>query len=406
MGRLRGRSCAAVATVVIVAAGLAGSGAAPIAGAADDPRPTPGRIVAYDAETGDRRWVRDPAAGQWFWGVASDRRRVVATEAECSDSAGARRLSTFDARSGELLWSVRSPTGPLDRSSEGENPTARVPVGASGVMVTYGAGDGGGVFGLDARTGRRVWGQRGLLPTAVSRTLVFARPYPDLTTTALRRDDGSVVWSFGPDDGVRYVVFGADDRYVVMGSTAPWADAPTTFVVLDAESGAERTRVTVEGVSERIVHVGDGRFVYASWNTIVARDLTTGGIEWEYSFGDEPATSTGVFVAAGRTWVSGATDPSTVLASRYQDGRPATAALDMATGSLHWTFPAWPVGADGRSVLFASGTHPNVTITMVDAARGTERWRVDRAEARGPYSDAATPVQGPTAVVAAVCTTE
>lgn len=366
----------------------------------------PGRIVAYDAETGEQRWVRAPATGQWFWGVASDRRRVVATEAECSDSGGARRLSSFDARSGELLWSVRSPTGALDRSSEGDDPTARVPVGASGVVVTYGAGDGGGVFGLDARTGRRVWGQRGLLPTAVSRTLVFARPYPDLTTTALRRDDGSVVWSFGPDDGVRYVVFGADDRYVVMGSTAPWVDAPTTFVVLDGESGAERTRVTVEGVSERTVQVGDGRFVYASWNTIVARDLTTGDIAWEYSFGDEPATSTGVFVAAGRTWVSGTTDPSTVLASRYQDGRPVTAALDMATGSPRWTFPAWPVGADGRSVMFSSGILPNVTITMVDAALGTERWRVDRSEARAPYSDARTPVQGPTAVVAAVCTTE
>lgn len=283
-----------------------------------------GRLYALDRTTGAERWSYDaksavassPAVGGGLVYFATRDGRVHAVDAR----SGARR---WRVETGPVMaWPWGHESGDLYLSS---------PAYLDGVVVV-GAGD-GGVYALDARTGRRRWraptegrvrsspaiaGGRVYVGSADGRVYAF-----DLATGARR-------WRYDTEGTtLDSRKFGYDRRTVqsspaVAGGTVYVGARDGFLYALGADSGTLRWRFdhkiswvnTSPAVRDGVVYAGssDGQFVQAV-------DAATGQELWR--------TKTGV------TWSSPAVAGDVVYAG---DGAGFLSALDRSSGKILWRF--------------------------------------------------------------------
>ena len=304
-----------------------------------------GKLYALDRSTGTTRWTHDagnaiassPAVGGGLVYFATRDGQVAAV----------------DAKSGVMRWRIA--TGhdmPWPWGHESGDVYTSSPAYVNGVIVV-GAGD-GGIYALDARTGKQRWraatGGRVRSSPAVSDGAVFVgsadgRVYSfDLAT-------GKQRWRFDTE-GVQLhsEKFGYDRRTV---QSSPAVSNGTVFVgardgflyAISADSGRLRWRFdhkiswvnTSPAVRDGIVYAGssDAQFIQAL-------DGATGKELWR--------------TKTGTTWSSPAVTEHFVYAG---DGAGHLTALDRATGAIRWQFrvasQVWSSPTpDGNLVFFGS----------------------------------------------------
>ena len=304
-----------------------------------------GKLYALDRTSGATRWTHDagnaiassPAVGGGLVYFATRDGHVSAVDA----SSGARRWRIATGR--DMPWPWGHESGDVYTSS---------PAYLNGTVV-LGAGD-GGVYALDARTGRQRWraatGGRVRSSPAISDGSVFVgsadgRVYSfDLAT-------GKERWHFDTE-GVQLHSenFGYDRRTV---QSSPAVSNGTVFVgardgfiyAISADSGHMRWRFdhkiswvnTSPAVRDGIVYAGssDAQFIQAL-------DGATGKELWR--------------TKTGTTWSSPAVTEHFVYAG---DGAGHLTALDRATGAIRWQFrvasQVWSSPLpDGDLVFFGS----------------------------------------------------
>jgi outer membrane protein assembly factor BamB len=379
-------------------------------------------LVVLDARTGQERWHKSLPAHRYFGPPGLGARRVVAAEVpSCSeygpDDPAPPRLSAFDAKTGERLWSAKGYSYPLTRTMQ-RAPTPSVGVAAQGVVVTYGGRDGMSVVGLDAKTGKVRWrigpNEQYAGGLSVSPTLVFGSgPTPTVgnALVAFDRRTGTDRWVFPPAAdpawGTNFEVAAADEDTVVIANgpfntiSGDRAVGPSTLFVLDARTGSERTRITGAyqqmQFSDIVIH--DGLLIYADGPNVQGRDLRDGAVRW-VRIASEVGPPPFFFVPAARMLAS--SDGSTIFIG---ESRSFTEALDAQTGVTRWSKPPppsrYPVASDVARVIFGEGA---AELAGVDAPSGEQLWQRDISRYfPGGWGDVKTAVRDRTLAMSRVC---
>jgi outer membrane protein assembly factor BamB len=246
-----------------------------------------------------------------------------------------------------LLWTF-NPPAPVQ-------PTIAVAGG-----TVYVAGDGRGLYALDAETGAERWrfepGAAVLgVPAIAAGTLYVGSQ--DGNLYALDTGTGERRWTFASGASV------CCSPAVVDGLVYVGNDGGDFFAI-DAKSGERRWTFRVDGVSWSSPAVADGVvFVGTDRHTIFALDAETGAERWRYETegsGVVPVPA----VAEGTVYVAS------------WDG--ALYALDAATGAQRWMFVAFGTvftPAIGEGVVYA-GSEDGLLYAL-DAATGAERWQFE-----------------------------
>lgn len=264
-----------------------------------------------------------------------------------------------------IAWSVRL--------AEGTDVSANGPAVVDGVAYV-GASRGGGLQAIDTTSGAVRWRAEtdGFLIgfPAVAKGVVYVGSGTDLdgqgTVQAFDAATGNQRWRFDAQrrlgdaspavvDGVVYVASGAisapavvdDTVYVGGGHTTGGSSEASVLFALDAATGTERWRLTLEGT---------GYF---------AVDAATGTQRWfvetgQLDVGFTPAVADGIVYAGNR------------------DGY--LYAIDAASGAERWRFTAadsvYGIAVAGGLVYAGVGGFASQTyLYAVDAATGQERWR-------------------------------
>ena len=144
---------------------------------------------------------------------------------------------------------------------------------------------------------------------------------------------------------------------------------PTTFHVLDATTGRERTAFTAASpkyVFSEIL-MGAGALVYVEDVTVVARSLSDGAMLWTRSFDDLHA-ETGVLDVS---LTGGAGDP---LLVQLSNDHPQVVALDPSSGATRWQRPDAILAAAGPSTVVVRESFTK-RLAGVDRQSGATRWR-------------------------------
>lgn len=265
-------------------------------------------VIALDPASGKELWHAAPDGQFGYEGSAVGPKLVLTRQAVCTrgpeqQPAGS-GLVALDARTGDRQWSEKGSDSAAVQTMFWSN-TPSVDVAAGGIVVTPGGRFGTAMNGLDAQTGKVRWK---LGPEfhelGVSATLVFTASAPTAGSAnvlvAHGRQSGRKVWTFpnSPDPawGPTFDVVAANARTLVVGnggylsrfSSAGGPDkpsGPTTFFVLDATTGIERSRFTSDdpAFSFSDFAMVDGLLVYAERDYIVARQLDNGAVRWKTS---------------------------------------------------------------------------------------------------------------------------
>jgi outer membrane protein assembly factor BamB len=374
------------AVIAIVVAGLSAATVPSGAG------PVERGLVVLDARTGRTRW-HATVRGDRSLGLAGiGPSTVFVSERACVDGGrGPRpRLMAFDARSGERRWASSGYGGPATKTMVWSQ-SANVPPAALGVVVATGGRAGEIIPGLDAGTGAVRWRiGRGDHFLGVSSTLVFTSKLTGPSRWDLRgfdRRTGKRRWSFPPapepEWGGVFDVVAADRAHVVVanggytGRSDAGPSGATTFFVLDARTGKERSRFTAADpqmlFADFVLH--DGLLVFGDGPSIVARDIRDGSTVWTRPREGTPAEGT-----AGQ-WIDPSVRSATNGSRAYLHRRDSFDALAIESGTTRWTAPGW---------LYASSRALAVTtlprgLYAYDATTGAPRWnrRMPHALGRG-----------------------
>jgi outer membrane protein assembly factor BamB len=358
-----------------------------------------GGIVVLDAKSGSEMWRLLSARSSYFL-AAPGNNVTVATRGRCGNDEGgieSARLVAFDARTGQQRWtrSEREDFGVVTATTVGAGASwALVPVDAAGVVVTEGGIPAGRVIGLDAESGKTRWrlpSDEGRL--GASETLVFATDRAGdeaYVLHAFDRRDGSLRWTFGgrdPSWNGSVAVVAADRAAVVVANGGFLSQNPgtfTTFYVLDARTGKERSRfgATDAQISFNDFAMTDGLLVYTEGLSVVGRELSGGAVRWQRGFPAPPENVAGSPSPLLSLFMKRSADNQTVFAQSFAD-RVITA-LDARTGQLRWEAPfrtGVRVSAAGVTVLGAS----QYRLNAVDTSSKKPRWnyRVPAQAAQG-----------------------
>jgi outer membrane protein assembly factor BamB len=261
-----------------------------------------------------------------------------------------------------------------------QSPT--VDVAASGVVVATGGRLGAPTPGLDADTGDLRWQID--LPEkylGASETLVFTvrvDAEPRNTLNAFDRRTGRKRWSFPVAAETGHTMFDvvAGNRSTVVVASGPYTVrsgpdpiAPTTFLVLDADSGRERTRFLSAdpAIPFSDFAIVDGALVYAENGDALARDLATGRVRWR-----RHATFPRPLDNGGLPWMrlQLSADHRTVFTSGE---RGIAEVLDARTGAVLWNAKdGFLQAAAGDDAVFEDGEQ---RIASVVARTGKPRWQ-------------------------------
>jgi len=328
----------------------------------DGPTPPGGRLVAYDAATGDRRWeIPDTtvATKTMFW-ASSPVVDVAARGVVVSPGGRGGQTVGRSSRSGRRLWSVPD----------------EFFLGASGDSVfTATPGPQGRLVARDRRTGRRHW----TFPAA---------PAPPLTTN----------FDVVAADGSRVVLANGD--YLVHYGDQP--GSATTFSVLDARTGDQLSTFSAPAptFSSSDMPIVRDQLVYAERSSVVARDLRTGSTTWAHPF---EAPSFGGFGGVAAVNVVASQGDAVVLAEVTDSGQRVVA-LDARTGALVWEEPSAWVAAGGPRVSVLGRLDSGVRIG-VDTATGKPRWRLTTESVGGRYTTIRTERAGTRFAIGQICDT-
>jgi outer membrane protein assembly factor BamB len=360
--RLRGTAlagCLAIAGAIGGSACGGGESAAPAAVRSCTALWLPA-LVAFDAASGDTRWITcsEELAWRTVLGVDETTAFVEATDQDYSDDVVAYRLSD-----GAELWRVAA-----GQTTFGWAPGS---FAGSGVVVISAPGR-SGVIGLDAETGAERWRTEGALaPIANTGSIVvladasspLAGPRSGLV--GVDRVTGAELWS---DPTLRYEdvsnVVVARGAAAVSGETVVLPSHEITLAI-DATTGA----VLWEG--SRLDHptAAEDRVVGVSGSArVAALDLADGSSAWV-----QPGSP-----SYGEIWALGD-------GAAYVVGERGVLAYELSTGTLRWTAeraPGMPQAAveDGVAVMWES------VIGVLEAEDGSIRWsRVDPVGV--PYMD-------------------
>ena len=333
-----------------------------------------------DSSTGEEVWRAVPSLGRLYQGARLGSRRLVATNAECSDEESTNsRLVAFDAATGQRLWTT-SGVGIATRTMFwAASPT--VAADAQGVVVMGGGRFGPGVKGLDARTGTVRWRSRAdQRELGVSANLVFSAQSKDenhLVLNAHSRRTGSLRWTFPTTQGLAWgnifdvvtadahTVVVANGNYLTRLGSRP--ASTTTFFVLDARTGDEKVHFVADDPSfesSDFVMTG-GLLIYAEGPTVVGRDLTNGAVRWQHRFEATPYspgdTGIGVRYTGGR---------ARVLVQVQQ----RVVALDSRSGTRRWSIDdAWVAAGNSHTTILRVANSSR--FRAIDPRTGKTRWQ-------------------------------
>ncbi len=288
-----------------------------------------GRLVAYDAATGEERWA-----------VQGGALRPAVTGGVVSTGTVGVSLA-----SGATQWRLRT----------GDSVTVAPAI--LGNTLYVGSED-SYLYAMAADTGTLGWSARLDGPVSAAPTLDEETVYvgtTEGTLSALDRADGSERWALTFDHEVRSPALADGKLYVgTFSGTVRAVDAADGTVVW-------RTSVDNDRFVALEVAVEDGA-VYAGANGVLrAFETTDGSDRWTVVVGDQSRVQSPPIVADGRVYVNIGT---------------AVRAYDTADGTELWTAPI--AGNANEPPVVHGGvvyTSSDEAVHAVDAADGTERWR-------------------------------
>ena len=329
-----------------------------------------GALWTIDAGSGDTLWTREPTDRRLLHVTGAWKGDLRLTEERCVEFEPLKtRTHIVDARTGAIRSSDRKVWPPADQSV--------APLGARGEIVSTTGGNDPAIVGFDGNSGKRLWRVPRRELARVSPGLVFSlSPYgdPRPVVEAHDRRSGDTKWTFPDDatsswDGMVGVV-PADSTTVVLadgdlGGTPP--KIPTTFHILDALTGRERTAFTAANPKYRFSEIvmDAGALVYVEDASVVARSLTDGATLWTRRFDDVP-DGTGV---PDVSLTGGAGAPLLVQLSN-----PQVVALDPSSGTTTWQRSDALVMAAGPSTVVVRESFTK-RLAGVDRQSGATRWR-------------------------------
>lgn len=240
----------------------------------DAPLDFRGKVVAYDARTGDEKWrttlVPEGHTGAPVWATpvfdAESGLVLVGTgnaytepAHELTDAAIALRVLD-----GSLVWSYQATKNDVFTQANPVSPDHDF--GSTGAVVESGgrslfvvAAKSSIVYAFDVATGELAWksgsrssGEGVIGELAADAGLVVVPYVTKKKVAALDADDGAVVWEHAFDG------LGFADPAIARGLVAV-ADTDGNVLVLDLATGAERARVSVDGDVFGGLSVADGR---------------------------------------------------------------------------------------------------------------------------------------------------
>jgi outer membrane protein assembly factor BamB len=358
--------------LVLLLSTIAASGADADQGGSFDGR---NGVAVLETETGRELWSARPADHLvGYFSAAPGNDVLVATEGACTDSLHARALVAFDAETGRRRWKVTDAGDALRTTHQLSTYfSAIVPVDAMGVVISAGETK---TTAYRVENGSVAWSKSAddHSPLGVSNSLVFTvsrQPDSAGSFRALDRRTGRVRWE---SDGwtERFGIIAADARYVLVATGGlggqPYT-GPVTLVVLDARTGKEKGRF--DAGKPKLFYFSDvalvkGLVVYADGRSIVGRRLPNGAQVWRRRF-----TGPESLELMGRS-----TDNATVFALGSGAGSRVTA-LDGATGRERWSRATERenfLSADAKTAVFGRWD-PNHTMVGLDTTSGVQRWR-------------------------------
>jgi len=220
-----------------------------------------GRILAVDARTGERRWRRDFAAGDFYKSKGFPDRCILAGRLYVTDGSG---CLVLDAASGATVRRLDPPRG---AGSWGY-------LAAAGGRLYGVSVDGNSVFSVDADSGRCAWTRRakGAFVPALAAEALYVQETSGLLT-ALDARTGRERWRAKAAASAERATVHARGGWVFVCSDAD------EVLAYRADTGACAWRRTVHGVFSSGLAVGD-EAVYTVGGC-VALALADGRLLWQ-----------------------------------------------------------------------------------------------------------------------------
>ena len=259
------------------------------------------------------------------------------------------------------------------------------PTYADGAL--YFGGDDGGIYAVDALSGRQLWKRAtgGPVPAspAVAGGTVYAPSY-DGTFYALNSMTGAVRWKFATGGERRFEARGLHgmlpvnqtiaDPFDVYLSSPVLANGVIYFgsgdgnvYALDAVSGALRWKYQTGDVVHASPAFAGGVIYVGSWDSyFYALDASTGALKWRFHAGEDPDIHNQVGFQSSAAVVDGVVYVGCRDSNLY--------ALDAASGVERWRFGtqgSWVISSPavtGGKVIFA--TSDSSLYHVVDATTG------------------------------------
>lgn len=270
-------------------------------------------VVAFDVETGERRWTRDGTEA-----VFHDATAETALVREGGD------VLAVDAHTGRTLWGRALYSGPSQVHG--------------GQVVVRRSSD---LHALDVESGDLVWtydpDDANLFVAGGNDQYVFVREESisytedeaDEFVVALD-DTGEVAWRYGLDDAGDVTL--TEDALVVLGGFDSVERPQRSFTVIDLDDGGVRWRDEVEYAFGLLTASGGVLYVPTT-DALVARSVHDGRVRWRYETrGDAVygvARDGRVYVGERRDGTTGGTDDGQRAADTF-----ALHAVDPPSGPL------------------------------------------------------------------------
>ncbi len=371
---------------------------------------TGGALVMLDVATGRTVWKQPSTKPRLMQLAGTGSNLVLANDARCTDETSVEgKLVAFDATTGVRRW--RAPEVPVATKTMVWARTANSDAASRGVIVTPGGRGSPKSTGLSARSGRQVWEIESEQFLGASDDLVFtSRPAQDRRlVVAHDRRSGAERWTF-PDRASpawtdTFDVVAADDGTVVVGNgnyltrTVDRPGSATTFFVLDARTGKERANFGAADPTYSFSDfvLADDALVYAEGPSLVARELATGGTRWTHTF-DVTQIPGGTYGVYART-----TEGRRLVLAEVSGPSYRVVALDIDTGSVKWTnTPAFVRAGGPRYTVL--GQPSSQRLVGVDSDTGTSLWqRTIPRNVGGRYATISTDLTGRHLAIGEVC---
>ncbi len=295
---------------------------------------------------GPRIYAIDLATGAIVWGPIDVGGEVTATVYDAGrifTLNGTGVMEALDPTSGQILWVSQLP----DQSYFQGPPTA-----LNGMVYAQGGGLGASVYGVNEADGTLIWERSPQYmnnspgaPVVTAAAVYVADPFQNLW--AFDPISGATVWRhlhLGSGIGGSTAVLYANKLY------ARYTAAEGGNLVLDASTGAELGTFSADAPPA----FSGGQGFFRTGSTLVARNLTTNSIDWQFSGGG--LLDTAPIVANGYVYVGSSS--GNVYALPAATGSPvATINVGTAVTGFAEGNSVAGLAIAGGTLLIPAGTH-------------------------------------------------